>query len=164
MSIRENVNAAIKAAMINKEKATLQTLRMVSAAFKQIEVDQRVEITDEIALRELVRQVKQRQDAAQQFRTANRLDLAEHEEAEIAIIQQFLPQALSEDEIRAARTAQGGGFAGGADDAVEAGVFGQCGQAQGVARLGLVNRGLQIRARAHGDNGGLGGCRQPRHG
>ena len=39
-----------------------------------------------------------------------------------------------------------------------------CGQAQGVARLGLVNRGLQIRARAHGDNGGLGGCRQPRHG
>ena len=101
MSIRDNVNAAIKAAMINKEKATLQTLRMVSAAFKQIEVDQRVEISDEIALRELVRQVKQRQDAAKQFRDANRLDLAEHEEAEIAIIQQFLPQALSEDEIRA---------------------------------------------------------------
>jgi len=101
MSIRDNVNAAIKAAMVNKEKATLQTLRMISAAFKQIEVDQRVEITDEIALRELVRQVKQRQDAAKQFRDANRLDLAENEEAEIAIIQQFLPQALSEDEIRA---------------------------------------------------------------
>ena len=101
MSIRDNVNAAIKAAMINKGKATLQTLRMVSAAFKQIEVDQRIEITDEIALRELVRQVKQRQDAARQFRDASRIDLAEHEEAEIAIIQQFLPQALSEDEIRA---------------------------------------------------------------
>ena len=100
MSIRDNVNAAIKAAMINKEKATLQTLRMVSAAFKQIEVDQRIEITDEIALRELVRQVKQRQDA-RQFRDASRIDLAEHEETEIAIIQQFLPQALSEDEIRA---------------------------------------------------------------
>ena len=101
MSIRDNVNAAIKAAMINKEKATLQTLRMASAAFKQIEVDQRIEITDEIALRELVRQVKQRQDAARQFRDASRIDLAEHEETEIAIIQQFLPQALSEDEIRA---------------------------------------------------------------
>ena len=101
MSIRDNVNAAIKAAMINKKKATLQTLRMVSAAFKQIEVDQRIEITDEIALRELVRQVKQRQDAARQFRDASRIDLAEHEETEIAIIQQFLPQALSEDEIRA---------------------------------------------------------------
>ena len=101
MSIRDNVNAAIKAAMINKEKATLQTLRRVSAAFKQIEVDQRIEITDEIALRELVRQVKQRQDAARQFRDASRIDLAEHEETEIAIIQQFLPQALSEDEIRA---------------------------------------------------------------
>ena len=101
MSIRDNVNAAIKAAMINKEKATLQTLRMVSAAFKQIEVDQRIEITDEIALRELVRQVKQPQDAARQFRDASRIDLAEHEETEIAIIQQFLPQALSKDEIRA---------------------------------------------------------------
>lgn len=101
MSIRENVNAAIKTAMINKDKATLQTLRLISAAFKQIEVDQRVEITDDIALRELVRQVKQRQDAAKQYRDAARLDLAEHEEAEIVIIQQFLPQALSEDEVRA---------------------------------------------------------------
>ena len=101
MRIRYNVKAANTAAMINKEKATLQTLRMVSAAFKQIEVDQRIEITDEIALRELVRQVKQRQDAARQFRDASRIDLAEHEETEIAIIQQFLPQALSEDEIRA---------------------------------------------------------------
>lgn len=101
MSIRENVNAAIKTAMINKDKATLQTLRLISAAFKQIEVDQRVEITDDIALRELVRQVKQRQDAAKQYRDAARLDLAEHEEAEIIIIRQFLPQALSEDEIRA---------------------------------------------------------------
>ena len=91
MSIRENVNAAIKTAMINKDKATLQTLRLISAAFKQIEVDQRVEITDDIALRELVRQVKQRQDAAKQYRDAARLDLAEHEEAEIVIIQQFLP-------------------------------------------------------------------------
>ena len=62
MSIRENVNAAIKTAMVNKDKVTLQTLRLISAAFKQIEVDQRVEITDDIALRELVRQVKQRQD------------------------------------------------------------------------------------------------------
>ena len=101
MSIRENVNAAIKTAMVNKDKATLQTLRLISAAFKQIEVDQRVEITDDIALRELVRQVKQRQDAAKQYRDAARLDLAEHEEAEIVIIQQFLPQALSEDEVRA---------------------------------------------------------------
>ena len=101
MSIRENVNAAIKTAMVNKDKATLQTLRLISAAFKQIEVDQRVEITDDIALRELVRQVKQRQDAAKQYRDAARLDLAEHEEAEIVIIRQFLPQALGEDEIRA---------------------------------------------------------------
>lgn len=101
MSIRDNINAAIKTAMVNKDKTTLQTLRLMSAAFKQIEVDQRIEITDEIAMRELVRQVKQRQDAAKQYRDAARLDLAEHEEAEIVIIQQFLPQALGEDEIRA---------------------------------------------------------------
>lgn len=102
MSIRDNLNAAIKEAMRAKDSVSLQTLRMVSAAFKQIEVDQRIEITDEIAIREMVRLVKQRQDAAKQFRDAERLDLAEKEEAEILVIQKFLPQALTEDEMKAA--------------------------------------------------------------
>lgn len=87
--------------MVAKDRQTLQTLRLISAAFKQIEVDKRVEITDKIALPELVRQVKQRQDAAKQYRDAGRDDLADKEEAEIAVIRRFLPRALSEEETRA---------------------------------------------------------------
>ncbi|MBV7434723.1 GatB/YqeY domain-containing protein [Cardiobacteriaceae bacterium TAE3-ERU3] len=88
--------------MVNKDRASLQTLRMLSAALKQIEIDQRIEITDEVATREFVRQVKQRQDAATQYRDANRDDLATKEEAEIEIIQRFLPEAMSDEEIAAA--------------------------------------------------------------
>ena len=88
--------------MVNKDRTSLQTLRMLSAALKQIEIDQRIEITDEIATREFVRQVKQRQDAAAQYRDANRDDLAIKEESEIEIIQRFLPEAMTDDEIAAA--------------------------------------------------------------
>lgn len=95
------MNAAIKEAMVAKDKETLQTLRTISAAFKQIEVDRRIEVGDDIALTELVRQVKQRQDAASQFKNAGRDDLASQEEREIAIIQRFLPEALSEAEMHA---------------------------------------------------------------
>lgn len=101
MTIREQVNAAIKAAMIAKDKEQLQTLRSLSAAFKQIEIDQRIEITDEVALRELVRQVKQRQESAKQFREAEREALAEKEESEIKIIRQFMPEEIGEAELKA---------------------------------------------------------------
>lgn len=101
MSIRATVNAAIKEAMVAKDKETLQTLRTLSAAFKQIEVDKRIDVTDEIALTELVRQVKQRQDAASQFHAAGREDLASQEEKEIVIIRRFLPEAMSEADMRA---------------------------------------------------------------
>ena len=76
-------------------------LRTISAAFKQIEVDRRIEVGDDIALTELVRQVKQRQDAMSQFRNAGRDDLAAQEEREIAIIQRFLPEAMGEAEMHA---------------------------------------------------------------
>lgn len=101
MSIQQAINQAIKEAMIAKDKATLQTLRMVTASFKQIEVDQRIEITDEIALRELSRLVKQRRESIKQFEAGNRPDLAQQEEAEIAIIQLFLPQQLTPEEVEA---------------------------------------------------------------
>lgn len=100
MTIREQLNQSIKDAMIRKDKVSLQTLRMLSAALKQIEVDKRIEITDEIAIREFVRQSKQRQDAAKQYRDAGRSDLAEQEENELKIIQGFLPEAVSEEEMR----------------------------------------------------------------
>lgn len=101
MAIQENLNAAIKEAMLAKDKLTLQTLRMLSAALKQIEVDKRISITEEIALNEFVRQVKQRQEAARQFHETGREDLAQKEEAEIKIIQRFLPQQMSQAELEA---------------------------------------------------------------
>lgn len=88
--------------MVAKDRDTLKTLRMLSAALKQIEIDRRIEIDDDVATREFVRQVKQRQDAAAQYHDAGREDLAAQEEAEIAIIQRFLPEAMSDEEIRAA--------------------------------------------------------------
>lgn len=101
MLIQEQLKSAIKEAMLAKDKAVLQTLRMMSAAFKQIEIDQKIEITDEVAINELVRQIKQRQDAMRQYRQADREDLAQQEEAEIAIIQRFLPAQLSVEEMQA---------------------------------------------------------------
>lgn len=101
MGIRQDLDAAIKQAMRDKNRLELQTLRMVSAALKQIEIDQRIEVSDEVALRELTRLLKQRQDAAQQFRLGERFDLAEQEEAEMEIIKRFLPAALSSEEWQA---------------------------------------------------------------
>ncbi len=101
MSIRNRINAAVKAAMIAKNKERLITLRILSAALKQIEIDQRIDITDEVATNELVRQVKQRRESAKQFRQADRKSLAEKEEAEIEIIQEFLPKAMSEADMKA---------------------------------------------------------------
>lgn len=101
MNIRDAVNAAVKEAMLAKDKQSLLTLRAMTAAFKQIEIDKQIEITDEVALAELVRQVKMRQDAAAQFRAADRAELAEKEEAEIIVIQRFLPEQLDEAAMEA---------------------------------------------------------------
>lgn len=102
MALREQLNNAIKQAMRDKDRDVLQTLRMLSAALKQIEVDQRLEISDEVVTHEFVRQVKQRRDAAKQYRDAARPELAEREEAEIAIIQRFLPRQLTDAEMQSA--------------------------------------------------------------
>ena len=99
MTIREDINSAVKDAMRAKDTATLQTLRMLTAALKQIEIDEGIEINDDIAIKELQRQVKQRKDAAAQYHKSDRPDLAEKEEAEIAVIYRFMPAQMSEEEI-----------------------------------------------------------------
>lgn len=101
MNIQEALKAATKEAMLAKDKATLQILRMLSAALKQIEIDKQIEVTEEVALNEMVRQIKQRQDAASQFRANGRDDLAANEEAEIQVIRRFLPAQLSAAEMQA---------------------------------------------------------------
>jgi uncharacterized protein YqeY len=100
-SLVVQVKAAMKAAMKAREKQTLATIRLIQAEFKRVEVDERIEIDDDRALSIMDKMVKQRRDSAKQFRDADRPELAEQEDAEIAIIQTFLPAQLSAEEIDA---------------------------------------------------------------
>lgn len=93
--------AAMKAAMKARDKERLSTIRLVQAEFKRIEVDERIDIDDARALEILDKMVKQRRDSVNQFQSAGRDELAAIETAEIAVIQEFLPQQLSQDEIEA---------------------------------------------------------------
>ena len=101
LSLVEQVKAAMKAAMKARERETLATIRLIQAEFKRVEVDERIEIDDARALAIMDKMVKQRRDSASQFRDADRPELADIEDAEIAIIQTFLPAQLSAEEIDA---------------------------------------------------------------
>ena len=101
LSLVEQVKAAMKAAMKAREKETLATIRLIQAEFKRVEVDERIEIDDARALAIMDKMVKQRRDSARQYRDADRPELADVEDAEIAIIQAFLPAQLSTEEIDA---------------------------------------------------------------
>ena len=89
----------MKEAMKARAKERLSTIRLIQAEFKRVEVDERIEIDDERALVILDKMVKQRRDSISQFESAGRDELAAIERAEIGVIQEFLPQQLSEDEI-----------------------------------------------------------------
>ena len=93
------IKAAMKAAMKAREKARLSTIRLIQAEFKRVEVDERIEIDDLRALAIMDKMVKQRRDSVTQIQNAGRDELAAIELAEIAVIQEFLPQQLSEAEI-----------------------------------------------------------------
>jgi uncharacterized protein YqeY len=99
LSLVEQVKAAMKAAMKAREKQTLSTIRLIQADFKRIEVDERIEIDDARAIAIMDKMVKQRRDSAKQYRDADRPELAEQEDAEILVIQTFLPEQLSADDI-----------------------------------------------------------------
>ena len=91
----------MKEAMKAREKDRLATIRLIQAEFKRVEVDERIEIDDARALAIMDRMVKQRRDSISQFESAGRDELAAIERAEINVIQEFLPQQLSEGEILA---------------------------------------------------------------
>ena len=91
----------MKAAMKGGEKVRLGVIRLITAAIKQREVDERIELDDEQVLIVLDKMVKQRRDSIKQYTDAGREDLAAIEEAEVEIIQAYLPAALSEDEVAA---------------------------------------------------------------
>ena len=93
------IKASMKKAMKAREKERLATIRLIQAEFKRVEVDERIEIDDARALVIMDKMVKQRRDSISQFEAAGRDELAAIERAEITVIQEFLPQQLSEDEI-----------------------------------------------------------------
>jgi uncharacterized protein len=98
-SLKEQITSDMKDAMRAKEKDRLGTIRLIQAAIKQREVDERIELDDDQVLAVLDKMVKQRRDSITQYRDAGREELAAVEEAELEIIQHYLPEALSEAEI-----------------------------------------------------------------
>ena len=89
----------MKTAMKARDKERLSTIRLILAEFKRIEVDERIEVDDARALVVLDKMVKQRRDSAEQYTSAGREELAATENAEIVVIQQYLPAQLSEEEL-----------------------------------------------------------------
>ncbi|MFO7831266.1 MAG: GatB/YqeY domain-containing protein [Desulfuromonadaceae bacterium] len=100
MSIQTDLNTAMKEAMRNKESERLGVIRMLRSAVKNAEIEAKKELGDDEIVSLLATQVKQRRDAAQTYRDGERDDLAAKEEAEIVILQEFMPAALTEDELR----------------------------------------------------------------
>ncbi|MBT3309074.1 MAG: GatB/YqeY domain-containing protein [Gammaproteobacteria bacterium] len=99
MSTLEQINANVKDAMRAKDKERLKILRMITATVKQIEVDERIEVDEPRMLAILDKMVKQRRDSISQYEAAGRDDLAAVEIAEVTVIQEYMPEQLSDDEI-----------------------------------------------------------------
>jgi uncharacterized protein YqeY len=99
--LKQTITDAMKAAMKGGDKPRLAVIRLVLAAIKQREIDERIELDDSQVLAVLDKMVKQRRDSIQQYSDAGRDELAAQEAAEIDIIQDFMPEALSDDEVAA---------------------------------------------------------------
>jgi len=99
MSLREEIKNAIKEAMRNKDNSRRDTLRNIDTMIKQIEVDERRELSDEDVVKLIAKYAKQREDAKVQFASGGRMDLVEKEDAELAIIEPYLPKQLSDNEL-----------------------------------------------------------------
>lgn len=97
--LKATISDAMKEAMRAKDKARLTTIRLALAAVKQIEVDKRIELDDTAVLAILDKMVKQRRESIKMYEEAGRQELADIEHAEIAVLQDFLPQPLTDAEI-----------------------------------------------------------------
>ena len=102
MSLKDQITEDMKAAMRAKDSERLSTIRMLLAAMKQKEVDERIELDDAAVVGIVDKLIKQRKDSHSQFSQAGRTDLADKEAAEIKVLEAYLPQRLSADEVHAA--------------------------------------------------------------
>jgi len=101
VSLKQQINDQVKQAMKGGDKARLKVLRMLTAAIKQKEIDERIELDDAEVLAVIDKQVKQRRESIEQYTAGGRPELAEAEQAEIDILSDFLPEQLSEEELEA---------------------------------------------------------------
>ncbi|RKT59617.1 hypothetical protein DFR40_1505 [Azonexus fungiphilus] len=102
MSLKARITEDMKTAMKAKDSARLATVRLLIAAIKQKEVDERIELDDAATVAVIEKLVKQRKDSVAQYQAANRQDLADVEQAEIAVLAAYLPEKMSSAEIAAA--------------------------------------------------------------
>lgn len=137
-ALKQHINDDVKSAMRNRDKDKLGVLRLILAAIKQIEVDQRIELDDQQVIAVLDKLTKQHRDSIEQFARAGRNDLVEKERFELAIVQGYLPAALAEEEIVQLIT----------DAIAETG-------AAGIKDMGKVMAILKSRARGRADMGKL---------
>jgi hypothetical protein len=101
MSLKNKITEDMKSAMKAGEKDRLKVVRLMLAAIKQVEVDKRIELDDAAVLAVLDKMVKQRRDSVDQFEKGNREDLAAIERAEIVVLENYLPEQLSAEELAA---------------------------------------------------------------
>ncbi len=101
MSLKEQITEDMKTAMRAKDSSRLATIRLLTAAIKQKEVDERIEVTDEHVLAIIEKMIKQRKDSITQFEAGARQDLADIEKAELVVLATYMPAALSEAEVQA---------------------------------------------------------------
>ncbi len=102
MTLKEQILNDIKEAMKQKDDFKRDTLRTLNAAFKQVEVDERIELDDERILKIIVSEIKKRKDAIELYSKGGREDLAQKEQKEIALFESYLPQQLSDEELQTA--------------------------------------------------------------
>ena len=100
MSLKTQLTEDMKTAMRAKDQVSLSTIRLINAAIKQFEVDERTEADDAKVISILTKMVKQRKDSAKIYTEASRQDLADKENAEIEILNRYLPQMMSAEEIK----------------------------------------------------------------
>ena len=100
MSLLDSINQDLKSAMINKDVTVRDTIRMLLADIKRYEVDERAEADDAVISNLINRNVKQRRDSIEQFQKGGREDLVAREQEELEVILKYLPEQLSDDEIK----------------------------------------------------------------
>jgi uncharacterized protein len=99
MSLKARISEDMKAAMRAKDSARLGAIRLLQAAIKQREVDERIELDDNQVIEAIEKMLKQRRDSISQYEAANRQDLADVEKQEVSVLQEYLPKALTEAEL-----------------------------------------------------------------